>query len=38
LDDLEDITEEEFLNKFPFVKEEDKETLREEYQQFKTED
>lgn len=38
LDDLEDLTEEEFLNKFPFVKEEDKETLREEYKQFKTED
>ena len=38
LDDLDDITEEEFLNKFPFVDEVDKKQLREDYQENKTED
>lgn len=35
LDDLDDITEEEFVNKFPYVSEEDKQQIREEYQTFK---
>jgi len=35
LDDLDDITEEEFVNKFPYVSEEDKENIRIEYKTFK---
>lgn len=35
LDDLVDITEEEFVNKFPYVSEEDKENIRIEYKTFK---
>lgn len=37
LDDLDDITEEEFVNKFPYVSEEDKENIRIEYRTFKVE-
>jgi hypothetical protein len=32
LDDLGDITEEEFLNKFPYVSDEDRETIRKDFQ------
>lgn len=35
LDDLVDITEEEFLNKYPFVNDEDKETIRKDFQTSK---
>lgn len=38
LDDLDDITEEEFLNKFPFVNDKDKETIRKDYLTSKVED
>jgi hypothetical protein len=38
LEDLEDITEEEFLNKFPFVSDKDKEQLKQDYQDYKQED
>jgi hypothetical protein len=37
LDNLEDITEEEFINKFPFVDELDKKQLREDYRECKIE-
>ena len=37
LDDLDDITEEEFINKFPFVDELDKKQLREDYRECKIE-
>ena len=38
LEDLDDITEEEFLNKFPYVNESDKEQLKNDYNDYKTED
>ena len=38
LDDLDDITEEEFVNKFPFVSEKDKERIKQDYKEYKTED
>lgn len=38
LDDLVDITEEEFVNKFPYLDDADKKQLREDYQEYKTED
>lgn len=38
LDDLDDITEEEFINKFPYLDEADQKQLREDFKEYKTED
>ena len=38
LADLDDITEEEFLNKFPYVNDSDREQLKNDYNEYKTQD